>query len=148
MEIGVQASGENIKDDANVLTTDELKNFVELRLRTNGVKVTSLAGLSDLATSAERIQFLKKFNSIIKANLDVAFTVLKTPDNLYCYSFQIQVSEVAMLKRVPETAVSGEIYKRQSIGYAGSMTLKQAMRDDAQAALDELCNTLLKANEK
>ncbi|RYG72054.1 hypothetical protein EON77_12595 [bacterium] len=130
--------------DTEILSDDEIRDLVLLRLRANRVKAYTPPDDSDQSPEGQKAQ--AEYSEAVMAYLDVTFNMLKTSDGLYVYNFTLEVREPCRLTRDPKIDLQTNLSKREILGYASRSRIREAMRSLITEKVDEICGMFLEAN--
>jgi S1-C subfamily serine protease len=116
---------------ADGITTQGLKNQVEVELRKNGVPV-------DDPLPASHGHGLLYINP----------NLLKLTDGNYAYSIDVNFNEEAILSRIPPVQTSVETWRTGYTGYAPKDQMGSVMSEEAIKMVDSFCSAYLAQNPK
>jgi len=132
---GVEVVVEDMEPDAerDGLRKSVLQTAVELRLRSNGIKVLTQ---EDAIAATPRMAYLY-----------VKVTAYKNSDGLYAFSPRVELKEVAFLHSNPPMLTPASTWQAFLVGTAGATYLR-GVQDGVLELVDEFCNDFLRANPK
>jgi len=133
---GVEVIVEQITPDAerDGLRTSALQTAVELRLRSNGIKVL---------TRQDRLDTRRK------AYLYVAVNTLNDGNGLYGFNVNIRLLETISLYSTPLMVTKGTAWNIPAYtGMVGANNLRRFVQDNVLEKVDQFCNDFLRANPR
>jgi hypothetical protein len=134
-----------IDDEKYLLTESEVQEIIELKCRTNGIKVLNRNAFD---TTEEYMQaLLTKFKGLKSAAIRFDILQVSTPDGRCAYTMKLFVNEIARLERNKDMVVA-RVFEEEVVGLANTENMKQKMREFVEKKMDKLCLELLRANEK
>ena len=117
------------------LTEDEIKDMIELKLRSSGIPVVRSGG------------DVKDYSPWPRLNAD--FTFLTTPGGAYAYTCKFDTTEFAYVDRgANKELIDATTWDRATIVVAGKSRVRQGMKDNIDDMMTKLCLAYLKDNQK
>lgn len=126
----VKDFGPDVKNDSWVLTPKQVNEIVELKLRTNRIKVEDMSSPNPSANFGY---------------LSVDFQFVKESEESYFYVFEAELWEMGRLKRNLKERVI-VTWQNRHLGLSSATKIRTQMKDLLDQAMTTLCNDLLKAN--
>ena len=114
-----------------IISQNQLKTEVELRLRRNRIRILS------------EEEWIRADGS---PTLFLTLSALKHNTGVYSFSYSLELSQDILLRRDKSFGMSGTTWSRGSYGYAGSQVVSTAVKDAIGEIVDSFCNDFLAAN--